>query len=99
MPSEGQMRAILALGLLALSLAACASPDRFASDPGVGFTDYDTYAAQREAMLTGRMTGQVPGQVPGTFSAAAPLPTTSPYGMPPTAVPPGGIASSELAAA
>ena len=93
------MRAILALGPLALLLAACGSPDRFASDPGVGFTDYDTYAAQREAQLTGQMTGQVPGQVPGTFAAAAPLPTTSPYGLPPVAVPPGGIASSDLAAA
>ena len=87
------MRAILALGPLALSLAACASPDPYVGEPGVGFSDYDAYAAQREAQLTGQMTGQVPG------SDSAALPTTSPYGLPPTAVPPGGIASADLAAA
>ncbi len=82
------MRATLALVPAALLLAACASPTRFDGPPqqGVGFGSYDAY---REAQLT--------GQPAGGFSA--PLPVTSPYGLPPSAVPPGGIASSELAAA
>ena len=85
------MRAILMLGPLGLLLAACAPAP---SGPrGVGFENYDAYAAQREAQLT--------GQPVGGFSAAAPV--TSPYGMtvPPTAapLPPGGIPSSALAAA
>lgn len=83
------MRATFALVPAALLLVACASPTRY-SDPGVGFGDYATYQAQREAQLTGQPLASFP---------AAPLPTTSPYGLPPTAVPPGGIASSELAAA
>lgn len=83
------MRAILALGALPLLLAACASPDRYAQ-PGVGFGDYDAYLAQQQA--------QPPA---GGFSASAALPATSPYGLPPSsgAVPPGGIASTELLAA
>lgn len=88
------MRAILAFGPLALSLAACAPPDRFPSDAGVGFGDYDAYAANREAQLTGQMTGQPPGSF-----AAAQLPQTSPYGLPPAAAAPGGIGSADLAAA
>ena len=79
------MRAILMLGPLGLLLAACAPAP---SGPrGVGFENYDAYAAQREAQLT--------GQPVGGFSAAAPV--TSPYGMtvPPTAapLPPGGLVS------
>ena len=86
------MRAIFALGPAALLLSACSSPSY--NEPGVGFGDYGSYQAQREAQLT--------GQAPGGFSApAATVPTTSPYGLPPAAapVPLGGIASSDLAAA
>lgn len=83
------MRATLALVPAALLLAACASPTRFDGAPqqGVGFGSYDAY---REAQLT--------GQSVGGFSAPAPV--TSTYGLPPASapVPPGGIASSELAA-
>lgn len=81
------MRAILAFGPAAL-LSACASQSYV--EPGVGFSDYGSYQAQREAQLT--------GQPAGGFSAPAPV--TSPYGLPPAAaLPPGGIASTELAAA
>jgi hypothetical protein len=90
------MRTILLLGPLGLLLlSACAAP--VPRDQGVGFADYGTYQAQREAQLT--------GQPMGGFSAA---PMTSPYGMASpygmvapvnSATPPGGIPSTALAAA
>jgi hypothetical protein len=86
------MHAILALGPAALLLSACASQTY--NEPGVGFGGYDAYEAQRQAQPT--------GQPMGGFSAPAALPATSPYGLPPAAVPlvpPGSIASTELAAA
>ncbi len=85
------MRAFLALGSVAL-VAACASPAPYAGQ-GVGFGDYNQYAAQREATLT--------GEPVGGFSAPGAV-TTSPYGLATpttTPVPPGGIPSTALAAA
>lgn len=84
------VRRIVLLGLLGLSLAACARtvPD---SNPGVGFGDYAAFElerARREAALA------------QTIPGAAPLlPPVTGIAQPVAPVPPGGIPTSALAAA
>jgi hypothetical protein len=88
------------LGLLAL--AACASP---VPDSGVGFGDYATYQAEREAALIGaapvRNTAPVgalpaPAPIASAPIASAPLP---PGGIPPTDLAAAGIGSAPLGTA
>ena len=84
------MKKIIGLGIAGLLLSACA-PRVPVSNPGVGFGDYATYEmerAQREAQLTG--TAPL-GVATGTLPGAAPVFST--------ALPPGGIPASDLAAA
>lgn len=64
-------RSIVALGLAAVALAACtpAVPD---SGAGVGFGEYSTYDAQREAQLNGSAAPAAVGVMPGAQPIAAP---------------------------
>ena len=84
------MKKIIGLGIAGLLLSACA-PRVPVSNPGVGFGDFATYEmerAQREAQLTGTAS---PGVAVGMLPGAAPVTAT--------ALPPGGIPASDLAAA
>lgn len=89
------MRTLVLLGMTGFLLAACAPQRVPDSGAGVGFTDYNQYEidrARREAALRGGPAGgpDLLGPVGGPIGVGAPL--SQP-------VPPGGIASSELAAA
>ena len=74
-------------GLGLLALAACATP---IPDSGVGFGDYATYQAEREAALIGAAPVRNPPPA-GALPAPAPVATAS--------LPPGGIPPTDLAAA
>jgi hypothetical protein len=77
----------LLTGLGLLALAACASP---VPDSGVGFGDYASYQAEREAAMIGAAPVRSPAPV-GALPAPAPVVTTP--------LPPGGIPPTDLAAA